>query len=46
MLDELDEDNCPVPDNVCGDGFCSACSGIIDVEDRYCRHCGVKVVEQ
>ncbi len=45
-IEELDEDGYPVPDSVCGDGFCGACQGIIDIEDAHCKHCGAKLVEQ
>ena len=45
-IEELDEDGYPVPDSVCGDGFCGACQGIIDIEDPHCKHCGAKLVEQ
>lgn len=43
-MNEYDVEGYTVPESICGDGFCSECDGIIAVEDRYCRHCGAKVV--
>lgn len=45
-FEEFDQDGYPVPDSVCGDGYCSECWCVIDFEDKYCKHCGAKVVEQ
>lgn len=43
-LEELDSDGYPVPQSVYGDGYCGYCDGIIDFEDKYCKHCGAKVI--
>lgn len=43
-MNDCDAEGYTVPESIWGDGFCSACDGIIDVEDRYCRHCGAKVM--
>lgn len=41
-MEERDLDGTPVGDTVCGDGFCSRCWGIIDFEDKFCKHCGAR----
>lgn len=43
-MNEYDAEGYTVPESICGDGYCSECNGIIAVEDRYCPHCGAKVV--
>lgn len=43
-MNDRDVEGYTVPDSICGDGFCSECDGIIEVEDRYCPHCGAKVI--
>lgn len=43
-MNEYDAEGYTVPDSIFGDGYCSECAGIIAVEDRYCPHCGAKVV--
>lgn len=43
-MNEYDVEGYTVPESICGDGFCSGCDGVIAVEDRYCPHCGAKVV--
>lgn len=45
-FEEFDQDDYPVLDSVCGDGFCGACWGVIEAEDSHCKHCGAKVVER
>lgn len=25
---------------------CSNCKGAIDIDDKYCRHCGAKIIER
>ncbi|GAA6488442.1 hypothetical protein [Gordonibacter urolithinfaciens] len=42
-MEDCDQDGYMVPESLCGDGFCSQCWGIIDVEDKFCRHCGARI---
>ena len=42
-MNDRDVEGYTVPDSICGDGFCSECDGIIDVEDRYCPDCGARI---
>lgn len=46
----LPERTCEAEYSDCGDGtgalYCSECGGYMDENDRYCPHCGAKVVEQ
>lgn len=42
-IEEVDLDGNPVGGTVFGDGFCSQCWGIVEVEDKFCRHCGARM---
>ena len=44
-MEDCDQDGYLVPESLFGDGFCSECWGLLSVDDKYCCHCGAKVVD-